>query len=139
MGKLIALDSMVFIYLFENDERYRDFVEPLFQQIESQKVSACTSMISLIETLSPAKLSGDECVTNELTRFFQETPGLTVHPVSWEVAQEAAKLRRENPHLRTPDSIQIATALVHKAGTFITYDVKLKKLKIPGLVIKILT
>ena len=136
MGKTVALDSMIFIYLFEADQRYITYVEKLFRQIESGKISACTSIISVIETLSAPKFKADKDTLIELTRFFQETPGLTVLPVSWEIAEKAAMLRRQNIYLRTPDALQLATALVQNATTFVTNDLQLKKLKVPGIAIK---
>lgn len=72
-----------------------------------------------------------------MERFFQETYGLTVYPIDWIISTEAARLRRETTSLRTPDAIQLATALVHNATHFVTNDDRLKGVK--RLPFKILT
>jgi len=119
MGEKIALDSMIFIYLFEADSRYIQIVESLFEQVEQGEKQAITSTISVIETLSPWKYEHDSEKRIEITRFFEEMHGLVVYPVSWEISLEAAVLRRAYPSLRTPDAIQLATALIYQASYFI--------------------
>ncbi len=129
MGQIVALDSMIFIYLFEADERFFTQVSELFDGIESEKNKAVTSIISVAETLSPEKYKDRSDLLTEISGFFRETNGLTVVLVDWEIGQKAAELRRENKGLRTPDAIQIATAMVSGAEIFITNDLKLRKMK----------
>lgn len=140
MGQIIALDSMIFIYLFEEDKRFFTHVRELFKRIESGEVGAVTSIISLAETLSPSKYVDRIDLMNEIEGFFRESSGLTVLHVDWEIGQKAAQLRRENRdrNLRIPDAIQLATAIVGGASVFVTNDVKLKGLKLGRLKIKIL-
>lgn len=127
---------MIFIYLFEDDKRYIKEVYPLFKQAESQKISLATSIISVIETLSPSKYATDPEIKSEILQFFQETKGLTVSFINWEIAQKSASLRQENKSLRVPDSIQLATAITSNATIFVTNDSKLANLSIPGLKIR---
>lgn len=135
-GEKIALDSMIFIYLFEDDERYIKYIYPLFKQAELHKISLVTSIISVIETLSPVRYITDQYTRTEVLQFFQDSEWLTVHFIDWEIATEAARLRRENKYLRVPDSIQLATALKIQATAFITNDIKLAKLSFPQLQIR---
>lgn len=127
-GSLIALDSMIFIYLFESDKRYEKVITPLFEKIEIGKLKAVTSTISLIEALSAPKLASEPEKIIAFKRFFYETPNLTIFDVDKEIAIEASKIRRERLFLRTPDSIQIATAIVGKAEYFLTNDGRISKL-----------
>lgn len=138
MGQIIALDSMIFIYLFEADERFYEKTQSIFDQIESGEISAVTSEMSVIEVLSPEKYIKSDELRGEITRFFQESDGLGVLPVNREIALIAASLRRENKSLRTPDAIQLATAAVSGAGLFITNDRKLQKVKVGSMKIRIL-
>ncbi len=134
MNKIqVYLDSMVFIYLFEEDSRYIKKVNRLFKQIEKGDLSAVTSIITTLEVLSAPKLERDQDKLLAFARFFQKTPNLTVYDVNWEIMEKAASLRRENPHLRTPDSLQIATAIISGSKTFITNDEKLINLKTESL------
>lgn len=136
-NSLVALDSMIFIYLFEYDLRYINKTKPLFEKIESGKIKGVTSVISLLETLSAPKLKGEKEKSDIFERFFYETPNLKTVEVDRDVAVKASIIRQENQKLRTPDSIQIATALYSDADYFLTNDINLKKVKIPPL--KILT
>lgn len=136
MGQIVALDSMIFIYLLDEDERFWDKVEALFDRIESGEIKAVTSIVSVIEILSPDKYLDDNQTKTEISRFFQETPGLAVFPVDWEISQKAAELRRENRSLRTPDAIQLATAIIGGADIFITNDRKLRSLKLGSLKVR---
>jgi len=138
MEKVIALDTMIFIYLLEGDKRFWGEVESLFERINKGEVKALTSVVSVIEVLSPVKLLEKDSVRIEIGRFFRETSGLSVVPVDMEIGELAAKLRRKNRNLRTPDAIQLATAVVGGAKTFYTNDIKLKKIKIASLSIKML-
>lgn len=125
----ITLDSMIFIYLFEEDKRYIKKVRLLFEDIEQGKLSACTSMIAPLEVLSTPKLNKYPDKRLAFSRFFQKTPNLVVYNVDWDIMEKAADLRRSNPSLRTPDSIQIATAIISKSKLFITNDEKLINIK----------
>jgi len=127
-GSKVALDSMIFIYLFEEDERFLRPVESIFEKVELGKITAITSVISLIETLSAPKLKDIPEKTQVFSRFFYETPNLTTLEVNKEIALEASRLRREKEFLRTPDSIQIATATNQSADFFVTNDFRLKNL-----------
>lgn len=138
MGQIIALDSMIFIYLFEADERYYEKIQSLFDQIENGTKSAVTSEITVIETLSPEKYLSNDGLRGEITRFFQESRGLSVLPVNREISLTAANLRRENKFLHTPDAIQLATAIISGADIFVTNDKKLQKMRVGSMRIRIL-
>lgn len=129
----VFLDSMLFIYLFEEDSRYIKKIRRLFENIESGKLSAVTSIITPLEVLSAAKLEKDQDKLLDFGRFFQKTPNLAIIDISWDIMEKAASLRRKNVHLRTPDSLQIATAIIAGVKVFITNDEKLKALKTESL------
>lgn len=86
---------------------------------------AVTSIITLLEILS---VNAPESRIRELEKLFSETPNLEVLAVSHEISVVAARIRRQYK-FRTPDAIQMATALNSKAKAFITNDNKLKKFK----------
>ncbi len=127
----IGLDSMIFIYLFEADVRFIKPITGLFEKIEKGKLQAVTSIISVTEVLSATKLKDQPEKITAFTQFFRKLQNFEVVPVEWEIADIAAKLRREFPVLRTPDAIQLATALYAEADEFVTNDIKLAKLPLP--------
>lgn len=126
----VALDSMVFIYVLDaSNSTFHPSSRLLVDTLERRHIPSVTSVVSVIETLSsPTYLDSPERV--ELySLFFQKFPLLTVCPVSWEIASVAARLRRETRSLRTPDAIQLSTALVHGVTHFVTNDDRLKSVK----------
>lgn len=52
---------------------------------------------------------------------------ITIVPVSEDIAEEAAQLRARHG-LRTPDAIQMATAIRSGAASFLTNDARLPKI-----------
>ncbi len=130
---------MIFIYLFEDDARFIDAVHPVLKNAEQGKISLITSIISVLETLSPAKYLTDDETPAKIQQFFRETQGLTVYPVDWSVALETARLRQKHRFIKTPDAIQIATAVAHHAETFLTNDGQLQRMSLPGLAIRTLS
>lgn len=133
MEPIVFLDSMIFIYWFDQDERFFSQIKPWFTKIESGLIRSITSIISVTEVLSIQKLQELSSKFNVFKQFFLNTEGLTVFDINWEIGIEAARLRRTYSALKTPDSLQLATALVHQASIFITNDKQLTKLNIPNL------
>ena len=116
---LVHLDSMVFIYYLDSsDKKLHEASRRIIHQVVEGVISAITSQISVIETLSPAKYTNDPDRMEAYTLFFRNTPNLVVYPVEWSVSFEAARLRRQFRSLRTPDAIQLSTALVGGAKRF---------------------
>ena len=129
--KTIAVDSMVFIYHFDVIQPYFKKTSQILSEAQQKKSQIITSNVSVLEALSTPKYINHPEIIKEICLFFQEADYLTVIPVNWDITLEAARLRRENKYLRTPDAIQIATAIIHKADLFITHDAKLTKLNLP--------
>ena len=72
---------------------------------------------------------GDATLAQQYRNTLLSSRGLTSIPVSHNIAEEAARLRAAH-NLRTPDSIQMARALLAGAGYFLTNDAKLAS--VPG-------
>jgi len=136
---LVALDAMVFIYHFDRVDPYFAHTTKLFTKAQQGIYDIVTSLVSLIEVLSPSAYHHAPNIIKEINVYFNEAKYLRVVDVTWDIAQEAARLRREHKYLRTPDAIQLATALVHHADRFITNDTKLKTLSLPGITIQTLS
>ncbi len=126
--KTVALDSMLFIYLFESDPRYIALVDPIFEQLEQGKLHGVTSMVTPLEILAKPKLTYEPENLAIFTQFFTKTPHLEVVPMSWEIVLIAAQIRRTYSSIKTPDSLQLATAQVKKTDIFITHDKKILNL-----------
>lgn len=132
----LALDAMIFIYHFDRVEPYFARTSELLSKAQQGHYEIITSLITVIEILSPSAYRQTPDIIKEINIYFTEARYLRVIDVTWTIAQEAAKLRRENKFLRIPDSIQLATAIIEKADSFITNDSKLTNLSIAGLKIR---
>lgn len=129
----LAVDAMIFIYHFDRVEPYFTYTSKILSEAQRGQHEIVTSIISVIEILSPKIYRQTPDIIKEINIYFKEANYLHVIDVNWDIAQETARLRRLYPALRTPDAIQIATALIAKADTFATNDKKLGKLRITGL------
>ena len=123
----IALDTMVFIYHFENNPQYKEITTRLLSSIELGEMQGVTSSITLLELLvKPLQIDDLDIVENYryvLTTF----PNLRLCELSVEIAVKAAELRAKY-RISTPDAIQIATAIVEESNQFITNDQSLTKI-----------
>lgn len=124
-NKLLCLDTNIFIYYFQAENEFGLKTKKLFELLVKNKAHAVTSIITQIELLS-LDMSPEE--SKRLYSLFLETPHLKVENLVPDIANEAAKIRREYD-FRTPDAIQLATAVYSKADAFITNDRKLLSFK----------
>ncbi len=134
--KTVGLDSNIFIYAYQEHPQFLPLVRPLFERLDTDpEFRAVTSIVTLIELTShPIRLNRQDLVKT-YTRALLNSPSVTAYPLDIPIAQKAAELRAKF-NLRTPDAIQLATAIVAKAEAFITNDERLKKVEeIPVLIV----
>jgi predicted nucleic acid-binding protein len=125
---LVFLDTSAFIYFVERHPRYSPFCDMLFSRIEAGKVRAATSTLTLLEVLvQPYQLKKDDLVI-KFYALLTNYPHLTWVPMTLNVADHAAELRAEH-RLKTPDSIQAASAIICGATGFICNDKVFDKVK----------
>jgi len=124
----IGADTMVFIYHLEDHPTYAPLTQLLFEAWEEGRNLGITSVITLFEILVKPKREGLEEVAQDYLELLTTYPNLTIVEVDLEVAKLAAELRAKY-RIRTPDALQLATALQAKAGGFITNDERLKRIK----------
>ncbi len=118
---LVFLDTSVFIYLIEEHPRYLPFCKTLFGRIDAGKTQAATSTLSLLKVLVQPYRQKNEELVMKFYALLTSYPHLTWVPMTLNVADQAAKLRAEH-RLKTPDSIQAASAIVCSATGFICND-----------------
>lgn len=120
-GRLVALDTSPLIYYLEEDPVYLAAVAPLFSAIADGKLRAVTSTVTLVEVLTKPLREGQFEIAHRYRYLLLSRAGIEMQPVSPAIAEEAARLRASHG-LRTPDAIQLATALVAGATHFLTND-----------------
>ncbi|MBU7029084.1 MAG: PIN domain-containing protein [Theionarchaea archaeon] len=84
--------------------------------------------MTLLEVLVHPYRCGDKDLAEKYREILLYSDNLSTFPVSNEVADKSAELRAKY-RIRTPDAIQIATALHGEASTFLTNDKNLKKVE----------
>ena len=128
MGQVIALDTAVLIYYFEDISEFADIVETVMLPIVSGQAMGIFASIGIIELLVKPKRKG---LTELETLYRSELatlPNFYVVNLGETIIDKAAELRATYG-LRTPDVIHLATAIVSGASLFITNDRRLKKVR----------
>lgn len=134
-GSVVGFDTMSLIYFMEEHPTYSKVVDPFFEAIERGEFTVSTSMITLLEVLVRPIRSGDTKLVQKYRDILFNMDGLSIVPLDQPIAEEAARLRAFH-NIRTPDSIQMATAIIGGATFFLTNDTRLPSL--PGLKTSIL-
>ena len=124
-GDIIGIDTMVFIYHLEDNLKFSNITEKLFDNIENGKYHAVTSIITLLEILVKSKMEKNFQITLDYRDLLLTFPNLKFSQVDLQVSDIASTLRAKYK-IKTPDAIQIATAVSEKAKVFITNDEQLK-------------
>jgi len=97
--------------------------------------SVVTSVLTISEVLVYPLRAGNTILAQQYRDILFNSQGLTTIEVLPDIAENAAKLRADY-NLRTPDAIQMATAVYGGASFFLTNDIRLPSL--PGLTVLVL-
>jgi len=124
----IALDTSVFIYLFEEHPLYGKLAERLIRKIEMGTFEAVFSCIGLIELQTGPKKMGRFDLSASYRELLGSLPNLSICGLDEESIEIASDLRARYD-IATPDAIHIATAIHEGADAFVANDRALKKIK----------
>jgi predicted nucleic acid-binding protein len=123
-GQVVGLDTAPLIYLIEQNQAYLGLVRAFFGALSRGVFQVVTSTLTLTEVLVHPLRSGNVELAGQYRDILLDQENLITVPISLEIAEVAAQLRaRQN--LRTPDAIQIATAMGEGAMFFLTNDARL--------------
>jgi predicted nucleic acid-binding protein len=126
-GNIVFLDTAPFIYFFEQHPIFFAYMEKLFYDVSIYQVKVITSMITFIEIVThPARIGNQELVEQYRT-YFTRSSQITLLPIDLSIANEAIALRTQYT-LKTPDAIQLGTAIAYSATYIITNDRQWKQL-----------
>jgi predicted nucleic acid-binding protein len=125
---VIALDTSVFIYHFEDHPQYRDITTVVLDAVSRGECRAIVSELSLMELIvRPLRMELQD-VADEYEALLSHFPHLTLEPVTRAVVLKAAAIRA-GYGLRTPDAMIIASAVVRNATLVITKDIQWKRVR----------
>lgn len=122
----ICVDTPVLIYFVEENARYLSIIDPVFDRIDRRVLSAFSSYITLLEVLVGPLRRNRGDIARRYRDLLLNTDGFMLFPLDRRVAEEAAEIRAAHD-FRTPDAIQLATAVREGADAFLTNDAKLKR------------
>lgn len=125
-GKVVFLDTAPLIYFIEKNARYLDVVKPVIELIVSQQAKGMTSTITLLEVLVLPLREGNKKLAEKYKTILLSSNDLETCEISNTISERAAIIRAKYG-FKTPDSLQLATAIVRKADYFLTNDIALKQ------------
>jgi len=134
-GQVVGLDSAPLIYFIEENPTYLEMTDAFFEAMVRGEFRVVTSVITLLEVLVYPLRRGNTILAQQYRDILFNEEGLTTIEVSVAIAEEASQLRAAY-NLRTPDAIQMATAIRQGASFFLTNDARLPSL--PGLAVLVL-
>jgi predicted nucleic acid-binding protein len=127
-NQTIFIDTSPLIYYIEENPQYLRFLRRFFLANEEYGYFFISSVITLMEVLVlPLRYKENELVQKYET-ILTNSKAIKLIAIDDEIAKVSARLRAEYS-LKTPDAIQLATAVVYSADTFLTNDKRLKTVK----------
>ena len=127
----IYWDTMVFVYLLENNLEYVAPVRQIYKRMVERGDRLVTSSVILGELLVAPFKTGDEPLARAVREFLR---GPSVDLVTFDTqAAEAYASIRATTEIRPPDAMHLACAARSQCDIFITNDKKLHGLVVPGI------
>jgi len=129
-GLIVGLDTGPLIYFIEEHPENLARVAPFFEAADRGEFRVVTSLVTLVEVLVHPLREGQHDLAQQYRDLLLQSENLRTVPLDESIAEQAAELRARHK-LRTPDAIQLATALRSGASWFLTNDADLPE--IPGI------
>jgi predicted nucleic acid-binding protein len=123
-------DTNLFIYLLDTQSQFRTPVSALRQKMISSGVGLVISAMTLGEVMTGPRRNNQESLALQYRSAITQVA--TVVPLDEGVADLYSKIRATH-RIKQPDAIQLACAAAHGVELFVTNDVDLFKLRIPGV------
>lgn len=134
-GQVVGLDTAPLIYFMEQNPNYIEMMRLFFRAFNRGDFRIVTSTVTLVEVLVHPLRQKNTTLAQEYREILMNQESLTVVDLTPDIAETAAQLRATY-NLRSPDSIQMATAIREGASFFLTNDARLPSL--PGLTVLVL-
>lgn len=133
-GKTVGLDTAPLIYFIERHPEFHPRVRPFFLAMHRGEFEVVTSTITLTEVLVHPIQQNNVALTATYRDILQNVDHLRTVPFTADIAENAAHLRAIHK-IRTPDAIQVGTAIAMKADFFLTNDIKLSAIPNPTVLV----
>ena len=120
-GEIVGLDTAPLIYFIEENPDYLNIIRPFFVAVDRGDFRVVTSIITLLEALVHPFRHGNTMLAQQYREILLNASHVATIPLSCAIAEESARLRARY-NIRTPDAIQMATAIRADASFFLTND-----------------
>lgn len=127
-GKTVFIDTAPLIFFIEKNPRYSAIIKPAVALIDSGQAKGLTSTITLLEVLVLPLRDGNKKLADAYRSILLSSKNLETCEISNAISEKAAVLRAKYG-FKTPDSIQLATAIIRRVDYFLTNDLALKQVK----------
>ena len=128
MGQVIAIDSVIFIYVWNRQPEFFGPAKRVLEKISSGQAAGIFSQIGMVGLLTGPKKLRRTSMALLYSERVKNFPNLSVLNLNDNIVDLASSLRAKY-NLRTPDAIHIATAIDAGADKFVTNDKSLKKVR----------
>lgn len=123
--KIVFIDTAPLIYFIEGHSEYQRKLTKLFELNDEGYFKFLTSAITLFEVLVKPLKAGESKVVNQYKTILTNAEGIDIFEITIPVTIKAAEIRAKY-NIHTPDALQAATAIEHRADYFLTNDFRLK-------------
>lgn len=127
-NKKVFLDTAPLIYYIEESRQYSPILNKLFLENSKGEFLFQTSVITLLEVLVLPMRKYEFQLVEQYQNILCNSPSIDIFDLNIEIAKSAAGFRAKYG-LKTPDSIQVATAIYSSADYFLTNDIRIKAIK----------
>lgn len=123
---LLGLDTSPFIYFVEQNVLYVDLMREIFKRVTNNDFQSCSSVVTLTEVLVQPLRQNNRVLADNYRNLLFNGANFQLLPLTSAIAERAAEIRAKY-NLRTPDALQIATALENSCDAFLCNDKDLKR------------
>lgn len=124
----VCLDTVVLIYYVEQNTNYVSLVDPLFDHLVKANLPAISSYLTLLEVMVQPLRNGDRKIASQYRDILLNNENIRLFPLEQTISEQAADIKARF-NFKTPDCIQLATAVREHADVFVTNDAKLKRFR----------
>jgi predicted nucleic acid-binding protein len=123
----VALDTAIFIYFIEEQPRFLPHIRPLFEEADTGRRELITSALTLLEVLVVPYRVGDIRLADRYEILLTKSRGIRMVDCARDQLRAAAQLRAATG-IKTPDALQLVSALGAGCRTFVTNDRRLPQI-----------
>jgi predicted nucleic acid-binding protein len=122
---IVFLDTAQLIYFIEGNSEYQEKLEKLFDLNDEGYFKFLTSSITLLEVLVKPLRDGETKIVEQYKTILTNADGIDIFDITIPITLKAAEMRAKY-NIRTPDALQVATAIERKVDYFLSNDFRLK-------------